>query len=62
MAARARTQTPAPRSDIYVGLLVLAFLAQVTGFTFLLIDWASYPASKPAIPAQFKPPAAPVAP
>ena len=29
---------------------------QITGFTFLVIDWASYPPSKPAIPASFKPP------
>ena len=46
----------APKNDIYVGLLVLAFLAQITGFTFLVIDWASYPPSKPVIPASFKPP------
>jgi hypothetical protein len=48
MAARARSDSPAkPRSDLYTGLLVIAFLAQMIGVTFLAIDYFSYPSGKP---------------
>jgi hypothetical protein len=61
MAARSRADSgPKPRSDIYTGLLVLAFLAQIAGFTFLLIDYYSYaPGKPPAVMnlAPAKPPA-----
>jgi hypothetical protein len=57
MAAQARTAQK-PRSDIYTGLLVLAFLAQIVGFTFLAIDYMSYPSASPP-KVSLKPPAAP---
>ncbi len=63
MAARSRSDSPrtaAPRSDIYVGLLILAFVAQLAGATFLAIDYFSYPSSKPPV-VSLRPPA-PVAP
>jgi hypothetical protein len=57
-AARARTPgtptTAKPRSDVYVGLLVLALLAQVAGAAFLYLDWSQYPDSKPP-PVQARP-------
>jgi hypothetical protein len=51
-AARARTPvTPAgptkPRSDVYVGLLILALLAQLGGAAFLYMDYSQYPETKP---------------
>jgi hypothetical protein len=51
-AARARTPTTAParakpRSDVYVGLLILALLAQVAGAAFLYLDYQQYPDAKP---------------
>jgi hypothetical protein len=57
MAAQARTAQK-PRSDLYTGLLVLAFLAQIVGFTFLAIDYMSYPSAAPP-KVSLKPPAAP---
>jgi hypothetical protein len=57
MAARARSDSPVkPRSDLYTGLLVIAFLAQMVGVTFLAIDYMSYP-SKAATPVSFVRPA-----
>ena len=59
MAARTRSDAPrtaAPRSDIYVGLLVVAFVAQIAGFTFLMIDYMAYPNGAPP-KASIKPPA-----
>ena len=57
MAARSRADSgPKPRSDIYTGLLVLAFLAQIVGCTFLLIDYMAYaPGKPPAVPALVPP-------
>jgi hypothetical protein len=57
MAARSRADSGTkPRSDIYTGLLVLAFLAQIAGFTFLLIDYMSYaPGKPPAVPGLVPP-------
>jgi hypothetical protein len=53
-----RSNAPAkPRSDLYTGLLVIAFLAQIVGVTFLAIDYLSYPSAKPA-PVSFGRPAA----
>ncbi len=61
MAARARSDSPAkPRSDLYTGLLVIAFLAQIVGVTFLAIDYYSYPSAKPT-PVSFNRPAPPTA-
>jgi hypothetical protein len=59
MAARSRSDLPrtqAPSNDIYVGLLVLAFVAQIAGFTFLMIDYLSYPNGPPP-KVSLKPPA-----
>ena len=52
-----RSSAPAkPRSDLYTGLLVIAFLAQMVGVTFLAIDYLSYPSGKPS-PVNFNRPA-----
>jgi len=50
---------PKPKSDAYVGLLLISLLAQIAGVTFLYLDYSQYPdkkpptttASKPAFPA-----------
>jgi hypothetical protein len=55
MAARSRSDAPKVRSDIYTGLLVLAFLAQMVGVTFLALDYFSYPSKAPT-PANYQPP------
>jgi hypothetical protein len=62
--ARTQSSTPPrakPRSDVYVGLLILALLAQVAGAAFLYLDYSQYPESKPpqvrALPAKAGPPA-----
>jgi hypothetical protein len=34
---------PAPKSDVWVGLLVLSLVAQLAGAAFLLYDYAQYP-------------------
>jgi len=57
MAARSRSDAPKPRSDIYTGLLVLAFVAQMVGVAFLAIDYFSYPNGAPK-PVTYNPPAA----
>ena len=57
MATQARTAAK-PSSDLYTGLLVMAFLAQIVGFTFLAIDYMSYPSAAPP-KVSLKPPAAP---
>jgi hypothetical protein len=36
-----------PRSDVYVGLLVLALLAQIAGAAFLYLDYSQYPDKAP---------------
>jgi hypothetical protein len=36
-----------PRSDVYVGLLVIALLAQIAGMVFLYFDYAAYGEAKP---------------
>jgi hypothetical protein len=51
-AARARSQSsrdsrpPKPRSDVYVGLLVLSLLAQIAGALFLYLDYSQYSGDK----------------
>jgi hypothetical protein len=63
MAARSRSdRAPQPRSDLWTGLLVLSFLAQIAGCTFLAIEYFSYPDRKPPALAPLKPPAPPPAP
>jgi hypothetical protein len=46
---KSRSDTPRvrPRSDAYVGLLVLALLAQIAGGVFLYLDYKEYPDAKP---------------
>ncbi len=44
--------TPKPRTDAYVGLLVISLLAQIAGAVFLYLEYSSYPGDK-------KPPAGP---
>lgn len=46
--ARARSRVrddsePKPRSDAYVGLLVISLIAMITGSVFLYLDWSQYP-------------------
>jgi hypothetical protein len=64
MAARARSDAPRPRarSDAYVGLLVLALLAQIAGGVFLYLEYSSYPEMKPAAVKVQDAPPRPVAP
>lgn len=33
---------PAPKSDAYVGLLVISLLGMITAAVFLYLDWSSY--------------------
>src|SRR5262245_61341367 len=58
MAARARSDAPRvrARSDAYVGLLVLALLAQIAGGVFLILEYYSYPETKPTLKVQDRPP------
>lgn len=39
--------TTKPRSDVYVGLLILSLLAQIAGVVFLFLEYSSYPDKKP---------------
>jgi hypothetical protein len=41
---------PKQRSDVYVGLLAIALLAQIAGAVFLYLDYQQYPAAKPQAP------------
>ena len=41
-----RVSAPA-RTDAYVGMLVVAFLAQLVAALFLVLDYTSYPDKKP---------------
>jgi hypothetical protein len=64
--------TAPPRTDAFVGLLILSLVAQLVGAMFLYLDFSEYPTTKPpkpappaAVAAQTPPPApapAPVAP
>ena len=56
---------PKPKSDAYVGLLLLALLAQIAGAVFLYLEYSSYgenpppkPLASPAIVAN-QPPTTP---
>jgi len=51
-----RERTEKPKSDVYTGLLVIAFLAMLTGVVLLYMDYSQYPDAKPQIP-QARPPA-----
>lgn len=48
-----------PKSDAYVGLLILSLLAQIAGATFLFLDFSQYPEKAPP---RYSPPAAAVQP
>jgi hypothetical protein len=58
MAAKKAAKTPAydapkkpkRRSDVYVGLLAIALLAQIAGAVFLYLDYQQYPTAKPPAP------------
>ena len=39
MAKRKRDSSDAPKSDVYVGLLALALLAQIVASVFLFLDY-----------------------
>lgn len=46
MAARIRRRdddAPKPRSDAYVGLLIISLVAMITGCVFLYLDYSQYP-------------------
>jgi hypothetical protein len=45
-----------PRSDVYVGLLLLALLAQLAGVLFLFLDYNTYPDKAPTKVADRPPP------
>jgi len=38
---------PKPKSDAYVGLLMIALLAQIAGAIFLYLEYSSYPDTGP---------------
>lgn len=44
-----------PRSDAYVGILIISLLAQIVGAVFLYLDYNSYPDKKPPQPAKTAP-------
>jgi hypothetical protein len=48
-----------PRSDAYVGMLIVSLLAQITGVVFLFLDWSQYPTAKPSEPPTITAPASP---
>jgi hypothetical protein len=61
-AARARRtddveaqSRPRTRSDVYVGLLLVALIAQLAGILFLYLDFSAYPDKAP--PPAARPPA-----
>jgi hypothetical protein len=64
MATRSESYAPTkPRSDAYVGLLVVSLLAMIAAGVFLYLDWSSYPPNPPPkIAAGPKPGARPPAP
>jgi hypothetical protein len=39
-----------PRNDVYVGLLIISFLAMVAGTVLLYLDFAQFPEGKPKEP------------
>jgi len=53
MAARSRSSsgTQAPKSDAYVGLLLISLLAQIAGVVFFYLDYSAYPEAKPKLPS-----------
>jgi hypothetical protein len=56
MAARARTRSEGsptqaqPRSDAYVGILLISLLLQIAGMVFLYMDYSQYPDKAPTAP------------
>jgi hypothetical protein len=38
---------PAPKNDVYTGLLAVSFFAMLAGCLLLFLDWYSYPEGKP---------------
>lgn len=63
MAARSREAAqPRARSDAYVGMLALAFIAQLVGALFLYLDYSSYPPGTPPKVASAPPAASAPAP
>jgi len=53
-------QTQKPRNDVYVGLLIISFLAMIAGTVILYLDYAALeekPKAPPAKPAAQAPPA-----
>lgn len=51
MARSRAPQAPAPKSDAYVGLLLISLLAQIAAAVFFYLDWSSYPEAKPKLPS-----------
>ncbi|MFO0930633.1 MAG: hypothetical protein U0736_26985 [Gemmataceae bacterium] len=49
--SRSSTSSAAPRSDAYVGLLLISLLAQIVGVVFFYLDYSQYPEAKPQVPA-----------
>jgi hypothetical protein len=39
---------PAPKNDVYTGLLAISFFAMLAGCLLLFLDWYSYPEGTPA--------------
>jgi hypothetical protein len=44
-----KESAPKPRSDAYVGLLTISFLAQIAGAVFLFLDYSQYEGNKDPI-------------
>ena len=48
--SRGTPPAPVPQNDAYVGLLVIALVAQIAGAVFFYLDWSSYPDTNPKAP------------
>ncbi|MGL4554739.1 MAG: hypothetical protein ACRC33_26530 [Gemmataceae bacterium] len=55
--AKSAAQTPAAKSDAYVGLLAISLMAQITGAVFFYLDWSAYPTAQPKPPTPISIPA-----
>jgi len=51
-----------PRSDVYTGMLIISLLFLILGSVLLYLDYDQYPTSKPSVPPDRPPAAAPAQP
>jgi hypothetical protein len=48
--SRGTPEPAVPQNDAYVGLLVIALIAQIVAAVFFYLDWSSYPETNPKPP------------